>query len=264
MQIENALSTLTVSLLLAITTSAAAEPPDAGQADLVFTGKAYDLDAEVGDPSALIYTEQHRQTGICESGKWTPAKDSVSYLQPSGEERGSKVVDYTVALQRPSYTMLDHKFDERIEVTNDSDERALVYYDEYEEPEIQRYEVPLEEDSVINAGFDQLVVKNWNDLMEGETISFDFVAVPRGEAYDFEATKVESSRSTKGDNVIRIQPAGFFTDFFVEPIYLAYNDEGYITDYIGLGNVRKDSNENYRVHIRYDYQEKPSCPGRAS
>jgi hypothetical protein len=250
-----------LALSLTLVTPAAVGAENGGQPGLVFEGRAYKLDAELGDSSALIYTEQHRQTGACEDGRWKPATDSVTYRHPSGEKRGSKEVDYTVALRRPSYTLIDNAFNERIEVTNQNDERALIVYDEYQETELQRYEVPLNNDGVIDAGFDQMVAQRWDALMAGKTVDFEFLVIPRGEMYDFEAAKVDDPKPTKGENVIRIQPEGFFADFFVEPIFLAYDDRGYLTDYMGLGNVRRDSNDNHEVHIRYSYQQMPGCQG---
>ena len=227
---------------------------------LHFTGSAYRLGTDPGESSALVYTEIHQQTGTCKGGRWRPAQDSVSYREPDGAERGTKSVDYRPEPLQPSYTLTDLKFDEHIRVVNDGD-HATIVYEEFGTAEPQRFKVELSPEAVIDAGFDQWVVQNWNALLGGETLQFEFLAVTRGELFTFEATRIDEARATAGDNIIRIKPAGFLAGFFVEPIFLAYDDRGYLTDYMGLGNIRKNGEANHEVHIRYVYEELPTCPG---
>lgn len=226
--------------------------------ELVFEGRAYALGAQPGDTEALLYTEQHRQTGTCLDGRWTPATGDVTYFHPDGRKRGSKELNFSVDTQRPSFTLLDDAFNERIEVTNQGDKTAKVVYAEDEEP-LERSEVSLGPDTVIDSGFDQLVGDRWDALMAGDTIRFEFLAPTRGKLFSFEGVKVDDSRPTVGSTVIRIQPDGFFINLFADPIFLAYNDDRRLTDYMGLGNMRREGGGNLEVHIRYQYKSQPDC-----
>lgn len=247
-----------VSASLAAFDAANGASPDKPENGLVFEGRAYQLGAMPGDASALIYTEHHQQDGTCTDGRWTPISGSVAYRNKNGSDRARKEIDYAVDLKRPSFILTDSKFDERIEVTNKEDRKAEVIYDEFQNDPV-RFEVALGADSIIDAGFDHLVVERWDDLTAGKTIKFDFLAPTRGRLFNFEGVKVSDDRPTEGNVVIRIQPAGFFIGLFADPIHLAYNDQRRLTDYMGLGNMRRENGENHDVHIRYHYNQSHAC-----
>lgn len=244
--------------LLCLSTVAATQAlADAG-AQRVFEGRAYKAGAAPGDSSALLYTEHHEQQGSCEAGHWRPVEGSVVYRHPDGSYRGQKDLDYRGATQRPSFTLVDDALSDRIEVINEDDRVARIAYEENQrDPE--QFRVDLTGSSVIDAGFDPWIVKNWERLMAGETVDFAFLAPTRGELFGFEGLKVDSEHRAAGENVIRIQPSGFLIGFFADPIFLAYDNRRRLRDYIGLSNLRQEGGDNPQVHIRYEYTQTPAC-----
>lgn len=246
--------------LAANTDTNSEDSPSGEKEERLFSGQAYQLGATPGDQSALLYSEHHRQRGSCEGGHWQPLSTRVTYQEPDGSERGSKEVDYSVSLLRPSFTLIDSAFDERIEVVNQADRRATISYTESGKKPVE-FTVELSSDTVIDAGFDSWVVQNWEALTAGETVEFQFLAPTRGKTFGFEGARVNDSRPTAGETVIRIQPTGFLVSFFADPIFLAYDDRRRITDYMGLGNMRRDGGDNHPVHIRYDYPQARDCAG---
>lgn len=50
-----------------------------------------------------------------------------------------------------------------------------------------------------------------------------------------------------------------FLRVLVDPIRLGYRDDGFLTHYAGLGNIRRNQDENHVVSIRYQVIEAPGC-----
>ncbi|MDX1634358.1 MAG: hypothetical protein R3280_06975 [Marinobacter sp.] len=217
-----------------------------------FSGTATSLEGEV------LYDSRHQVVGECRQGLWHPTDHEVTYTE-SGDESpfATKSLTYLHSALRPSFEFRQPRFDEVMEVENVNDERLLIDW-QTNEGGTENYRVPIEGLVVVDAGFDNLVRENWQTLLAGESVDFQFLAPTRGENYDFVLEPAEDDRIT-APHVFRIRPTGFVLGFLVDPILLGYDDEGALTDYLGLTNVRKDRDNNYTAHVRYRHENTPDC-----
>ena len=218
-----------------------------------FTGTAESLDS-----GETVYTEHHRQTGECRNGFWAPQDHQVIYRDPEGNRIAEKTIDYGDAPERPSFTLTDKRFGERMAVRNPKDRRVHIDYRTSGGDE-SSYQVEVPDNGVIDAGFEVMVRQNWKALVEDDDkVGIEFLAPTRGQFYAFAAEPAEME-ALEGEHVFRISVAGWVSSWFVDPIHLAYNDQHLLTDFLGLTNILRTPDDNHRAHIRYDYETSPEC-----
>ncbi|WP_148862919.1 hypothetical protein [Marinobacter fonticola] len=181
----------------------------------------------------------------------------TSSLGTKGEVFATKQLDYDIARQRPSVIFDQPLFDERMKITNVDDSEARIVWNT-PEGNTETSSVALTTEVVIDSGFVHFVRDNWKTLTEGRQVDFEFLAPTRGDVYRFVAEPTENEH-IDAPLVVSMRPSQMFLRWIVDPIYLGFDDQGRITDYRGLGNIRKNDDRNYTVHLRYTSEE-PPCP----
>lgn len=208
-----------------------------------YSGSAFDLDTE-----KLVYTEHHQLALNGEEvlERW------VSYRCPDGKAFARKRVLRTRLPAVPSFELEDWRLDysEGLEVGADE---VAVYVREAGEEATEREvleEVPPQ--LVADAGFDAFVRENWDALVAGETVRFDFLVPSR---LDYLGFKVRHT----GDDTIDGRPArtfrlalGGLLGLIVSGIDVSYDaDTRTILRFSGLSNVRNAEGDNYVVRIDF-------------
>ncbi|MCH8498734.1 MAG: hypothetical protein LAT63_09670 [Marinobacter sp.] len=220
---------------------------------ITFTGIAESL---TGTP---LYEEHHQVIGECRGNRWHPTQHSVSYKDPgTAEAFASKELTYDLATSRPSFIFEQPRFDERLSVQNREDRRLAI---EWQSPEgrSERFRVDIDQRVVVDAGFDQYIRDNYQALARGDSLRLRFLAPTRGAHYAFIAEPVQDRR-VDAPLTVQIRASGLLSRWFVDPILLGYDEQGFLTDYVGLTNVRMNNDENFTAHIRYRIdQAAPGC-----
>ncbi|BES71262.1 hypothetical protein RE428_22800 [Marinobacter nanhaiticus D15-8W] len=210
-----------------------------------------------------LYQEQHSIGGECVDGRFRARSHAVDYvaldseLGTEGEAFASKSLDYEYGRQRPSVDFRQPLFDERMQITNVDDTEARIVWNT-PGGDTQNDTVPLSPDVVIDSGFVHFIRDHWSTLTDGRQVDFRFLAPTRGEAYRFVAEPTDN-QEIDAYLVVSMLPSQMFLRWVVDPILVGFDERGRITDYRGLGNIRKDEDRNYTVHLRYDTSE-PPCP----
>jgi hypothetical protein len=214
---------------------------------LVFQGKAY-------DPSSgqLLYTEKY-QMQVDKKGHYLNA--SVQYVNPKGKLFATKQVDYSLSLTAPSIYFRDLRNDHSVEVKYNSPQLWLKYFNKQQERSVRLTTDP-DEKVVIDAGFDQFVQQHWQQLLEGRTLSFEFLAISRAKLIGFKITQVAQKKDRA---ILQIYPRNFFLGLVLRPIELTYQiSTKRLLEYNGLTNIAKVVNgkvqdDNYVARIEYSY-----------
>ncbi|WP_133735776.1 hypothetical protein [Halospina denitrificans] len=218
-----------------------------------FTGEAR---SQGGD--TLFYTEHHEQRGSCEGPDWIPETNQVTYRNPDGEVIAEKTVDYSEAAERPGFVLEDRRFEQRMEVRNRGDRKAIVDW-RISDDDRKRFEASIPGNGVIDAGFEVMVRKHWDTLVnEEEGVEIRFFAPTRGKFYQFEAEPADHE-ALDAEHVFRITATGWVSTWFVDDIYLGYNSNRQLTDFYGLTNIPKTPDEYYTAHIHYGYEAPAEC-----
>lgn len=228
-------------------------PFSATAAKLSFTG-----DARLLDGDKQIYQEIHTINGECREDLFIPKTHSVVYQNERGETFADKELSYAVSSLRPDVDFQQPDFSESLKIINTNDETLSIAW-QSPDGDTEKSTLKITDSLVADSGFDNFVRKHWSTVIgEGKTVEFDILAPTRGTAYEFVLEPAKDGR-INADHVVRIKPSGTFLGFLVDPIVLGYSDDGLLTHYLGLTNIRKNLDANYTALIRYSVNKRPEC-----
>ena len=252
-----------VTTALAATLAWAPAIADAS-AEFHFTGSARPLDS--ANAGSELYREQHVIQGVCSGNQFKPKSHRVEYFDASSDAPFAfKQLRYDrdnqPSLLRPGVEFVQPRFNERLTVGYDSGSVAI----EWQSPaqEFKQFRLDSNNSLVVDSGFDNLVRQNWQTVVEGGSVNFEFLAPTRGSYYGFVLEPADSKSDNdriRADHLIQIRPTSLFLRLIVEPILLGYNQQGALTHYSGLANIRLNQQENIQADIVYSVTEYPPCP----
>ncbi|GAA6135972.1 hypothetical protein NBRC116188_27620 [Oceaniserpentilla sp. 4NH20-0058] len=210
-----------------------------------FVGIAYDLNTE-----NIIYYENHTVI-LNKEGQYKRA--NVVYKYPSGEEFANKELIFSSPLTIPSFDFDNFYSHTKINLKNLNGVAYLRY--ESEGVSISK-SFEVSDYLVADAGFDQLVIKNWDLLVSGNVLKFHFIVPSRGEAVSF---RLLTKSINKSVITFILQPENWLFRLLVDDITLVYGKyDKRIKEYIGLTNIEKISDgeltgDYYKARIKYQY-----------
>ncbi len=205
-------------------------------------GEAYALDED-----RLLYYELHEY----EYADGRPVSARVEYRLPDGKLIGQKTLDYRPSPYVPAFhtELLDGRY---VEGLKHLDGELLVYQRKGENGKLKSRRISPTDAMAADAGFNNYVFKRFDELLQGEEVSFDFVAPGRLAAIGFDARQIGSSQLGTTPVVEFKVELSSFLSLFIDPLVLSYDpDTRQLIQYEGLSNVRDESGELYRVRIRY-------------
>lgn len=201
-----------------------------GAADLNFTGFARDLDS-----GALLYVETHEIRG---AGSSSEQRTVLYRRNESAEPFARKSLTYGADRSRPAFRFSDQRsgFAESVvavpggfEVQSRAGANATV----------RSSVIPSAEVAVIDAGFDEFVRENWDQLQGGGGINAPFLVPSRLDAINFRVRKASETRIDGAPaSVIRLSLAGV-VGWLLPDIEVTYrNADRRLMRYRGLTNIR--------------------------
>lgn len=220
--------------------------PAAAEKNYVVAGSAYDLDT-----NQLLYRELY--TALDENKNVT-----VDYVSPQGNIFASKTLSYQGEPFQPAFELIDNR-DNEYTAAQFQGARLVLSYGK--NTNVNEKVIFDNARLVVDAGFDAYIQLNWDRLVEGKRLKFDFALPPRLGTIQLEVRKIKASESLVNDKEadgdwihFRIAPAKVFVSFFSDPIYLAYNPNGkYLMRFLGRSNIDSDVGDPVDVRIEYEY-----------
>ena len=237
-------SLITMASLLVL---AAMQVAVAKQASAHVIGEAFDLKND-----DFLYTETHCGIGEISS--------EVIYQHSDGTLLAHKQLDYQSGAATPSFVQRNLQANETVEVSFDQQE-VLMSVTDSANKEIEKISPVTDIDSnplVIDAGFDVFIRDNWDTLLSGKTLEFQFPLASRSSLVSLQVKPSACSYATETDQCFALEPANWFFRMLASPIELGY-DAGLarLTRYRGLSNINDESGKGLIVDIRYRYQASP-------
>ena len=157
---------------------------------------------------------------------------SVFYLRPNEEVIASKEIDYSPSPRAPALTFRDFRADREIRIDAGDGE------------------------AVVDAGFDNFVRLQWQDLSEGEEVKFPFRIVDREKPIRMRASREESCEA--GRLCLEIRLDSWLLGSLVDPIQLTYDESSQrLLRFQGISNLKSDAGRSQKVDIRYRYLDTP-------
>lgn len=208
------------------------------------TGYAFRLDN--GEP---VYREVHDPE--VEEGRLVG--DDVRYLDTDGEEFARKRVDYRPDPVRPDFLLEDRRsgYLEGLEALDDGSVEVRHRGVGEDEASVTRAEPP--DDLVADAGFDIRMTRDFDRLLDGESVRLPFLVPSRGDWYEFRATPVEQTE-VLGEPalVVRMELSGWVGRLLTSPIDVSYHRETRaLLRYEGVSNIRDAEGESLEVRIDF-------------
>jgi hypothetical protein len=232
---------LLLGMLLAVSAGVSAQDNN-----YVVTGNAYSLET-----NQLVYRELY--TSVDES-----KQVHVDYVSPEGDVFATKNLTYQGEPFQPQYELVDNRDDEKIGVRFDGP-RMILFHAMRD----MRNEKTLFDNArvVVDAGFDAYIQLNWDQLIAGKSLRFDFAFPTRLSTVALEVRKIKAADSPVYDNeygqqwvYFRIAPAKKLASLFADPIFLAYDPNGkYLMRFHGRSNIDDQYSGPWDVRIEYEY-----------
>lgn len=211
------------------------------EADII--GEAYSADG-----LHLLYREYHFFRSA------NTALHHVVYQKPQGQVIAEKWLDYQTGLVTPSFKQTDTQTGESIAVEVGRGE--IIVRQQRGEPEvINQAQLTPKNRLVIDAGFDHFVRQHWDDLVNGQRLSFEFPSVHEQTLFQLRIRQDVCDRSLQEQaaRCFLIEPDNWLARLFVDGIELAYQQSSRrLIRYSGMANVLSGDAEN-RVQIEYRY-----------
>lgn len=212
----------------------------------VVTGSAYNL-----ENNQLIYRELY--TMIDEN-----RQVRVDYMTPEGDLFATKTLTYQGEPYQPQFELKDHRDEEIVAVRFDGPKMVLVHAQADLRNEKTLYDNAR---VVVDAGFDAYIQLNWDKLISGKRLRFDFAFPTRLSTVALEIRKIPAAESRAYDKsygqqwvYFRIYPAKMFASLFADPIDLAYDPNGkYLMRFYGRSNIDDEYSGPWDVRIEYQY-----------
>lgn len=212
----------------------------------VVAGSAYNI-----ENNELLYRELY--TAIDEN-----QSVRVDYTKPDGNVFASKTLVYQGEPYQPSFNFEDTRDNEFVAAQFQGARLVLTHGMNSAQNEKVIYDNAR---MVIDAGFDAYIQLNWDKLVAGKRLKFDFAMPNRLSSLQLEVRKIKGSESPVYDAsfgsewiYFRIAPAQKFVSLFADPINLAYDPNGkYLMRFHGRSNIDDDSGGPQDVRIEYEY-----------
>jgi hypothetical protein len=222
---------------------AAASAVSATESRVSYSASAFALEGE-----RLLYVEKHIETW--QEGRL--AEREVRYEDPAGELIAEKLVRYEESPQVPSFEMTDFRIGLREGAEVDAGK--VVLFSGPSEERVRRRSVKRPQVAVIDAGFDAFMRDNFEAVLAGDKVEFDFAVPALRRFFSFELVP-QGGVSYRGEDafLVEMRPASALLRLLVDPIDLTYSADGRLLEFRGLANVCDEKGDRYEARIVFDY-----------
>lgn len=216
----------------------------AGSADTLtrrFYGHAYDLDS-----GRYLYTEVHQQR--FEGERWIDGL--IRYFAPDGREIGAKVLDFAANPFVPVYDYRLPALGYREGITAVGERISMHRTSGGKTRTASADNVPP---VTADAGFDTFLRANFQQLLDGQTVAFTFVAAGTLDTFKFRARRIEDA-TFEGRRAVQFKvDADSLLRLVAPELYLTYDPERRrLLEYRGPSNVLDPKTEAlYKTRIVY-------------
>ena len=229
--------------LLVVFFSLSAFTPPSNIETIVYDGIAKDMVSQ-----QVIYRESHNEI----YAQKNHVKSETRFFDGNNNLIAKRDLDFSKSKTKPQYSLYDYRTGWKESVVNKNGVYTIEYRENHNsKPIVKTLEVP--EPAVVDGGFNYFVKTEWDNLMKGETLVFNFISTARQDYYRFQLTKTaEETVGNSNEVIIKMEPANYLLRTLLDPILITYNIETKrIINYIGISNIKDNQGENYFATLTY-------------
>ncbi|MFY0641510.1 MAG: hypothetical protein JXR16_10730 [Bermanella sp.] len=213
--------------------------------DFSFEGRAFDLDT-----NGFLYKENHR-VQLNERNQYTTSL--VIYSDINNEVFAKKMLNFSANLMTPTVDFDDTRVGTTVDVIKADGRLNVRYKSASDEASAMIESVDM---MVVDAGFDQMMIKYWDSLLKDKELEFEFLAPTRAQLISFNLKPI-----SQNEEIIKLElsPSNFILGLLFDPIKLTYDKSTKrILIYEGLTNIEKFENgkgtgDYHAARIEYSY-----------
>jgi len=250
----NKLMSFALAVLINGAATTAAGASVTGSQTLHYRGEAVSLD----DNNKILYREEHQ----LQLTNQQPVSRRVEYFNVDGELIAAKDNQYHQDPARPDFVLQDLRHNYREQATQQEKGLRLLLQEDNNQQStlIREADYPL----VIDAGFDDFVRQNWQQLIERKKVPFSFVSAARQDVINF---TIEATNASKTDQPLKLRMTlkSKLLSWLMDPIKLSYDrNTQCLLSYRGLSNIQSEQGAGQEVLIRYQYPQDSACVNTSS
>jgi hypothetical protein len=195
---------------------------------------------------ALLYRETHE--------KLADGTYHVEYSEPDGRIFGHKTLDSSQSKMTPSFSQVNERNGERIEVTQSGGKLDVVYQENSTAKE-EKASVKLAAGMVVDAGFDAFIKQYWDALESGKDMDIEYLVPSKQTTFAFRFSKISCVEGTKdGAQCFALTPVSWLVKIAVDPIMVAYDPaDKRLLRFTGRANICDEKGKYQTVDIQYHY-----------
>lgn len=215
-----------------------------------FYGYAYDLES-----GKYLYTEVHRQK--LEGEHWRGG--TIHYFAPDGREIGAKTLDFAASPYVPVYDYQLPALHYREAITAVGEQIEML---KARDGKTRTASVSNDEPIAADSGFHSFLRAHFQELLDGKTVAFTFVAAGNLDSFKFRAKRIEDT-TFEGKPAVRFKvEANSLLRLVAPELYLTYDPEQRrLLEYRGPSNViDPKTDEVYKTRIVYPSQTPADAP----
>jgi len=179
---------------------------------------------------------------------------TVSY-QINGGEFARKTVDYRDSAIAPTFEQHDARRGEFAGARYHDGGVELGYREDKTQSIKWKPVASSKRPLVIDAGFDNFIRQQWQQLRAGKKVDFDFAVPSRGMAVHLVLMREDHQQCDEKMPVaglcLRVYAASYLVRIFFSPLHLLYNDNQQLVRFMGLSNINDAKGDGQLVRIDY-------------
>ena len=204
-------------------------------------GSAYSVET-----GTLLYRETHQ--------KISDDVYKVEYSEPDGRVFANKTIDLSKSQITPSFSQLNERNGEKIDVTQ-TDDQLQISYQENSAAKVEKESVKLAAGMVVDAGFDAFVKQYWDTLVTGKEMDVEYLVPSKQATFSFRFSQITCVDGTEeGAMCFALTPVSWFVRLAVDPIVVAYDPaDKRLLRFTGRANICDAQGKYQTVDIQYHY-----------
>jgi len=209
-------------------------------------GSAYDTKSD-----ELVYQEQHNFL-VVDGQKVL----STKFTDAMGQTIAERIVKYQDQ-QVKSYQLEQRNIDYQESISQSDN---VIRFQGQQDGKLDQQDISFDKEVIIDAGFSDFIVQNWDTLYDGETVKFHFASIGLMDTVKLQVRKTDikktSAKKRFGNGEVTMFKMTLANPVFrllIKPIEVGYyTDTKQLAYYKGISNIMNDNGKRFpSVRIEY-------------